>query len=116
MSTSLVLVLAFNHEILNNLPPDQVRMKMSVVDDWKACLNKTAKKMLNRVGAKTHPCFTPPEFKGVRGKAIMLDDALHTHMEGQNEIDEFGWATNQGWDLEKSIPADKVKCFGEIQV
>ena len=53
------LVLAFCQKRFNNLPSDLVWRKTSSVDEPKACLNMTAKKMPNRFGAITRPCFTP---------------------------------------------------------
>ena len=59
MTTCLTFVLALNRARLNSLPSALVCRKTPSVDVLKAYYSIVEKNMLNSVGARTHPCFTP---------------------------------------------------------
>ena len=60
MKNSQVFVLAFSLANLNNFPSDLVRMKTSVLRCSDTVDSSAARKRVNKVGAKTHPCFSSP--------------------------------------------------------
>ena len=59
MQSSRVFVLAFSLSKLNNFPSDLVRMKTSVLRCSDTVDSSAARKRVNKVGAKIHPCFSP---------------------------------------------------------
>ena len=59
MQNSRVFVLAFSLTNFNNFPSDLVRMKTPVLGCSDTVDSSAARKRVNKVGAKTHPCFTP---------------------------------------------------------
>ena len=86
----LTLVFALNLAKLNSLPSDLVCRKTPFWESWKANCNSVEKRILNSVGARTHPCFTPllilKGWDEVQSKLIVL------------------WV----------FPTDKIKGFGEV--
>ena len=59
MTTCLTFVLTLNRARLNSLPSALVNRKTPSADVLKAYDSIMEKNMLNSVGARTHPCFTP---------------------------------------------------------
>ena len=57
--SSRVFVLAFSLAKLNHFPSDLVRMKTPVLRCSDTVDSSAARKRVNKVGAKTHPCFSP---------------------------------------------------------
>ena len=51
-------MLAFSLANWNNFPSDLVRMKTPALRCSDTVDSSTARKRVNRVGAKTHPCFS----------------------------------------------------------
>ena len=59
MQSSQVFVLAFSLANLNNFPSDLVWMKTPVLRCSDIVDSSAARKRVNKIGAKTHPCFSP---------------------------------------------------------
>ena len=57
--SSRVFILAFCLANLNNIASDLVRMETSEQMCWDTVSSNATGKRINKVGAKTHPCFSP---------------------------------------------------------
>ena len=59
MQRSQIFVLAYSLASWNNFPSDLVRMKTSLLRCLDTVDSSAARNRVNKVGAKTHPCFSP---------------------------------------------------------
>ena len=59
MKSSRVFVLAFSLPNWNHFPSDPVRMKTPALKCSDTVDSSAARKRVNKVGAKTHPCVSP---------------------------------------------------------
>ena len=98
---------------LNSLPPVRYRMSKPELASRKASVSIAENIMLNSVGARTQPCFTP----FVTGKGVedsLSSRSLHSIVKRSDHLDEFVWASELAHDLPETVAADGVECFGEV--
>ena len=89
---------------------------MSSVADPKACLRRTARKIPDRVGARTQPCFTPLRMS--KGSDVEPSKTTVPFMFLSRDLMMLRslprWTSDLEKDLEKAVPADLVKSFREV--
>ena len=91
-------VLALRWPRSKSLPSDLVRRQIPSDAVPKAHLKSRAKKILKSVWARTHPCLTPADVKGLGGAAIKLHSSFHVCVKGINHALQFWWAEESGRD------------------
>ena len=68
------------------------------------------------VGARMHPCFTPLVMGNGAETTIFDNPGHHAVVKLSHNADEFCWASKFEHDLPKSVSANCVECFCEIDI
>ncbi len=90
------LVIAWSLLRLNRLPSILYLMLIPTSLSWMTSVSMTTNIMLNKVGASTHLCLTPCDWKCFRVLTIIQYSGHHTIMKLTHHHDESLWTSKFG--------------------
>ena len=112
---SWTLDFAMSLERLKSFLSDLVLRKMPSVAEPKACFSITAKKIPNKDGARTQPCFTPLLMSKVSDVEPLKTTVPFMSLRNDRMmLSNLGSTCHPGEDFEKAVCADKVEGLRQI--
>ena len=105
--------LALSLEMLKSFPSVLVLREIPSAAGPNACFNITAKKIPNRVGARTQPCFTP--LRLLNAADVELSKTTVPFMSSWKDLLMLrSWISDLGNNFGWAIPTDQIKSLCEV--